>query len=106
MLNLPTHAIRFYVFVMQFTSHTVVPSNRFISWQRIFQYVYYCNFSVNFFLYSMCGSNFRSALKHMVTKTVHRIRNLTLPRWFLPCRKNAMRNLNNLEVMSTDKTVV
>ncbi len=68
-LNLPFHAIRMYVFVISLNSDNYVPSHRIHSWQKIFQYVYYSNFAVNFFLYSACGRHFRLALKHLIQRS-------------------------------------
>ena len=36
-------------------------SNAIILWQQVCQLLYYCNFSINIFLYSFCGKTFRQA---------------------------------------------
>ena len=36
-------------------------SNEAILWQQVCQLLYYCNFSINIFLYSLCGKSFRQA---------------------------------------------
>ena len=71
-INLPSHAVRIYSFVISFTSTTYRPSIVFIHCQALFQYLYYTNFCVNFFLYSACGGNFRRALVHIVTASFSR----------------------------------
>lgn len=63
LLNLPSHVIRMYCYVMSMLSDTFVPSHRLVSTQKVCMYIYYCNFSVNFFLYSACGRNFRYGFK-------------------------------------------
>ncbi|KAI0229879.1 hypothetical protein LSAT2_019712 [Lamellibrachia satsuma] len=66
-INLPSHAVRVYSFVISFVSDTYRPSIAFINCQALLQYLYYTNFCVNFFLYSACGGNFRHALVHIFT---------------------------------------
>lgn len=65
LLNLPSHVIRVQAFMMGFINPHFMPSNTVIVWQQFFTIIYYTNFSVNFFLYSLCGKNFRSALRRM-----------------------------------------
>lgn len=67
-LNLPGHAFRVYLFIMQLVDKTYSPGELFFHWQRFFLYVYYINFAINIFLYSICGKNFRLALKSLVLR--------------------------------------
>ena len=62
LLNLPSHAFRLYGFFGMFLgkSATVTPVQ--VRWQELCQFLYYINFAINFFLYSVCGRNFRMAL--------------------------------------------
>ena len=62
LLNMPSHAIRVHDFLMSCAGQSYVPPLDLVYWQQVFQMVYYCNFSINFFLYSVCGKNFRKAL--------------------------------------------
>ena len=73
LLNLPSHAIRVYFFFMGYFKDSWEPSNSLVLWQQIFTIIYYCNFSVNFFLYSLCGKNFRKALCHMMKNAYYKI---------------------------------
>lgn len=52
-LNLPSHAIRLLAYG--------VVSNKLVLWQEFCQLLYYINFSINIFLYSVCGKSFRQA---------------------------------------------
>ena len=64
-LNLPSHVIRVHGWVMDFIDPSYRPPSIVITLQQFFTIIYYCNFSINFFLYSLCGKNFRSALFRM-----------------------------------------
>ena len=62
LLNLPTHAIRAHDFISGFIQNDRrVPITK-LRWQEILQILYYSNFSINFFLYSFCGRNFRRGI--------------------------------------------
>lgn len=74
LLNLPSHFIRLYAYIMSVASDTFHPSRTLRLTQQLFQYVYYSNFSVNFFLYSTCGRNFRCALVHLGRNIRYRLR--------------------------------
>ena len=63
LLNLPCHAIRMYDFFKGISDRTYTTTLTVIRLQKIFTYVYYVNFAINFLLYSLCGANFRRALK-------------------------------------------
>ena len=73
LLNLPSHAIRVYSFFMENIQSSWKPSYSLLLWQQIFTIIYYCNFSVNFFLYSLCGKNFRKALCQMIKNVSHKV---------------------------------
>ena len=66
MLNMPFHACRVYFILMRHANNTYRPTKQFFHWQRFFLYVYYVNFAINFLLYSICGQNFRRALKALL----------------------------------------
>lgn len=72
LLNLPSHAFR----VRTFFKHTVFAdtksSRKTIRWEELFQLVYFLNFSINFFIYSACGRQFRRALKQLLLKFRYR----------------------------------
>ena len=73
LLNLPSHAIRVYYFLMSNFTASWKPSYSLVLWQQFFTIIYYCNFSVNFFLCSLCGKNFRKALCHMVKNVSYKV---------------------------------
>ncbi len=62
LLNLPAHSIRIYFFIVSLIDPSYKPLQNIASLQKLFTYLYYINFSINFFLYSLCGNNFRKAL--------------------------------------------
>lgn len=67
-LNLPSHAIRVYNTLQRFINPAYLTSRALLQAQSVSNFIYYCNFSVNFFLYSMCGRNFRNALSTLILK--------------------------------------
>lgn len=68
-LNLPSHMIRVYIALVDlFTDYKYDPPENIALTQQAFYYIYYTNFAVNFFLYSLCGQNFRIAVKELFTK--------------------------------------
>lgn len=74
-LNFPSHAFRVHNFVMELIHSNWQPSYRIAQLQKILVLIYYLNFSVNFMLYSLCGYNFRAALKKLfVTSRCWRMR--------------------------------
>ena len=68
LFNLPCHVIRLYDFFQRLTNKSYSTSLTIIRLQKIFTYVYYVNFSINFLLYNLCGENFRKALKSLISK--------------------------------------
>ena len=75
-LNLPSHAVRIYLFAVQLLApHAHVPYD-LLRVQQVFYLLYYANFSVNFFLYSLCGKNFRKALWRLGAKMRGQVQSL------------------------------
>ncbi|ELT93787.1 hypothetical protein CAPTEDRAFT_64325, partial [Capitella teleta] len=60
--NIPSHVIRVYAFSMSLIDPAYTPSHRFVLVQKLMQFVYYCNFSINFILYNLSGKAFRRAM--------------------------------------------
>ena len=73
LLNLPAHAIRVYSFFLTKFHDSWHPSYSLLLWQEFFNIIYNCNFAVNFFLYSLCGKNFRKALCQMMTNAYYKV---------------------------------
>ena len=71
-LNVPGHVIRIYVFVKSFNNPNYMPSALYYEFQRLWLYFSYINYSVNFFLYSLCGKNFRMGLKSLLGQLRHK----------------------------------
>ena len=68
LLNLPSHIIRLYDFCQRLINRSHTTSLTIIQLQKIFTYIYYINFAINFLLYNLCGKNFGKALKNLVGK--------------------------------------
>ena len=65
-LHTPNHIFRLQAFVKGLTeAGPATSSKRQIVWQELFQLVYFLNFGVNFFIYSLCSRTFRNALKRL-----------------------------------------
>ena len=64
-LNLPSHAVRIHGYIQLWRNHHDQLPDSVVVMQHAFQMLYYTNFAVNFFLYSLCGRNFRSALRKL-----------------------------------------
>ena len=69
LLNLPSHSIRIYTFFMALYDFQYRASHALVSCQKLFQYIYYINFGINFVLYAACGSQIRNAMANLFTKT-------------------------------------
>ncbi len=82
-LNLPSHAIRIYVFLLNnnFINVTDNDIHILITFRKIFQCIFYVNFTINFFLYSACGGTFRAALTASSEKMKQRIIRLCCKHW-------------------------
>ena len=76
LLNLPSHTIRIYFFIVAFINPAYRPPTIMLSLQKLFTYLYYVNFSINFFLYSLCGNNFRKSLCHLVHRPFMTLRTI------------------------------
>ncbi len=81
-LNLPRHVLRTYTFIMTCIDSNYHPSNTQIDWQKLFHFFYYLQFSINLFLYSAFGQNFRKALLHLGCRIKHKVRK---------CKENSCR---------------
>ena len=64
-LNLPSHAIRAHAFIKFSMTQKTISPNIELRFQELLQFMYYSSFSVNFFLYSFCGRNFRKGLLYL-----------------------------------------
>ena len=75
LVNFPSHAVRMYAFITGITGTDNDPEtvSNLQKWQDPSQFIYYMQFSINFFLYSLCGKNFRQALRRMCSKLRYRV---------------------------------
>ena len=72
-LNLPSHAFRVWVTFTYLNDASVVFSQTSLLWQLVFQFLYYANFSVNFFMYCACSRMFRSGLRCLMGSMKERV---------------------------------
>ena len=98
LLNLPSHAIRLYNFLMACIDEDYYPTKLFLLLQKLFQLIYYINFGINFFLYQSCGRNFRRAL--MTTLKKVRLKKL-LNFKFCSHKEDKHRDLENIRPCAT-----
>ena len=73
-LNLPSHVFRINAFVQSSVDARYMTTRRALRWQELFQLLCHLNFSINFFLYSVYGRQFRTGLKILYTRGTHKMR--------------------------------
>jgi hypothetical protein len=67
LLNTPMHLLKIYYFFFSNDDDTHNEKNSIESIiEMLTFYLFYTNFSINFFLYSLCGKNFRSSLMDLI----------------------------------------
>jgi hypothetical protein len=71
-LNLPGHVFKIHAFIQSSLHDEFSAFRRDLTWHEIFQLVYHLNFSVNFFIYSACGRQFRTGLRILYTRLRHK----------------------------------
>ena len=72
LLNIPSHAVRVYVFLKSTVDPSYVPDRLLVLVQKIIQQLFYVNFATNFLLYSASGKAFRRATYRLVWCTARR----------------------------------
>ncbi len=68
LLNIPSHYFKIQAFIKPLFSNSYKSSKRDLQWHQFFNLIYYLNFAINFFVYSVCGRPFRSGLKHLTLR--------------------------------------
>ena len=68
LLNLPSHVVRIKSFVESFRQSESSHSGIEMHFQQLSQFIHYLSFSINFFLYSLCGRNFKRCLYRLLSK--------------------------------------
>ena len=68
MLNVPGHVFRIHAFIQSSLHDEFSERRNDLTWHEIFNLVNHLNFSINFFIYSACGRQFRNGLKFLYTK--------------------------------------
>ncbi len=67
LMNLPAHVIRIRQLVLQMMRKYYVPTADEEGIRDLAHLVYYANFAINFFLYSLCGEKFRRCVKNYLS---------------------------------------
>ena len=80
LLNLPSSAFRIQAFILSIKKEEFNFSLKAHVWQEFLQFLYYINFSSNFFLYVTCSRNFRHAFKRLLRRAKHKVWNLSTKR--------------------------
>ena len=73
LLNAPNQALRLYIFIQQYFKHPVCSvhnMNRFRYMKVCFELMHFSTYSINFFLYSMCGTLFRRQLMKLTRRCI------------------------------------
>ena len=68
MFHLPNHAFRLYM-IFKTTFLKIEPTDPEMRASELLEFVYYLNFSSNFFIYSLCMRSFRKATRKMFSKS-------------------------------------
>lgn len=71
LLNLPSHAFRIHAFFQSSVHDRYATEIIALRWHELFQLLYHLNFSINFFLYSLYGRNFRKGLQILWYRITH-----------------------------------
>ena len=77
-VNLPSYVVRIQVFLTSFIDVDYSAPMRQYLLLHISQMIYYCGFSINFFLYSYCSDRFRKAMMRFFSQVKNKITHL----WF------------------------
>jgi len=72
LLNIPSHAVRVYVFLKSTVDRSYVPGRLLVLVQKVIQHLFYVNFATNFLLYSASGKSFRRATHRLAWCTARR----------------------------------
>lgn len=72
--NVPWHTARTYAFfVRELNDSYYMSGAHFLLTQKLFHIIYYINFAINFFLYSMSSRSFRNGLSRLCTKIKNKL---------------------------------
>ena len=71
--NVPWHTSRTYAFFRELGDKNYMSGAYFLLTQKLFHIIYYINFAMNFFLYSMTSRSFRNGLLRLCTKLRNRL---------------------------------
>ena len=90
-LNLPSHAMRLYMFIGFIQQENFQPTYKVGILMKLFEHLYYVNFACNVFLYSASGRNFRFACRQLWGRIRYNLSKL-FQSCFKPCSSCCMKN--------------
>ena len=90
--NIPSHAIRVYTFFVGLVDDSYKPSHKFLLIQKLTQFLYYSNFSVNFLLYNISGRAFRRAMLRLFATIKDHVVHIVQTQHGLLCSKVCSRS--------------
>lgn len=73
-INLPSYVMRLRMFVITFKFHKQTSTDGRI--QQLVQFIYYLNFGINFYLYSLWSRRFRQGMARLLWQARYHLRNL------------------------------
>ena len=71
-LNLPSYALRLHRIILVDIERRA-PSQTEERMRELFEFLYYTNFAINFFIYSLCMRTFRESTRRLCAKALRRI---------------------------------
>ena len=101
-LNLPSHIFQVLAFLHHLLGGSATRSKRQRNWQELFQLVYFLNFAISIFIYSACGHQFRTGLRHLWKRMRHSVHKCGQIISHTARRRNRQRQIM-LDVLNVDR---
>ena len=83
LLNIPSHYFKIQAFMQHLFGYSYKSSRKELQWNEFFHLIYYMNFAINFFIYSLCGRPFRSGLRHLILRLRHSLKHFCFPKYII-----------------------
>ena len=72
LLNMPSHVFRVQAFMRQLLWDSIKTPRIQYKVHEFFEIFFFLNFAINFFVYSVCGQQFRTGLKRLILRVIYR----------------------------------
>ena len=96
-INSPSYVFRTRVVILSLTHKNYAVTMNELLWQSICQFLYYINFSINFFIYSICCRKFRGATRRLFRQV--RQKASVLSERYLRIGRNSNESHNNIQII-------